>query len=243
MDSVGSLGAPLDWSPVEAPARIVLTGARVRLEPLDPERHGREMFAAQGSDADPDLWTWMSSGPYDDEHTFRRYLETAATGDDPMFFAILDEASEDASGVAAFLRIDPANGVVEIGHIWFGSRLQRTPAATESLFLLARHAFDGLGYRRLEWKCNALNSRSRRAAVRFGFSYEGTFRQHMVVKGRNRDTAWYAIVDDEWPPVRAAFEAWLAPANFDSEGVQRRSLGALRADLQLRVPGKNGERR
>ena len=231
MESNGSFGETVEWKPARSPSRAVMPGSRVRLEPLDPERHGRSLFAAQASDAEPELWSYMSTGPFADEEAFLRYLEPAAAGDDPLFFAIVDESSGIANGVASFLRIDPAHGVIEIGHIWFGARLQRTPAATEAIFLLARHAFDDLGYRRLEWKCNALNARSRRAAERFGFDYEGTFRQHMVVKGRNRDTAWYAIIDRDWPRIRAAFEAWLDPANFDSEGIQRRSLGELRANL------------
>jgi RimJ/RimL family protein N-acetyltransferase len=231
MESDRWLGEFLDWTPVPAPSRTVLTGSRVRLEPLDPERHGVALFAAQGQDADPELWTYMASGPYRDEDGFRSYLEKSATSDDPLFFAIVDQESGAPQGVASYLRIDPANGVIEIGHIWFGAALQRTPAATEAIFVLARHAFDDLGYRRFEWKCNALNARSRRAAERFGFTYEGTFRQHVVVKGRNRDTAWFAIIDKDWPVIRTAFEAWLDPANFDDAGRQWQSLEAIRASL------------
>jgi RimJ/RimL family protein N-acetyltransferase len=145
--------------------------------------------------------------------------------EDPLFFAI--EAEGAPQGVTSYLRITPEHGVIEIGHIWFGSPLQRTRAATEAIYLMARHAFDDLGYRRLEWKCNALNEPSRRAAERFGFTFEGVFRKHMLVKGKNRDTAWYAIVDDDWPAIRAAFERWLAPENFDEHGVQRERLGKL----------------
>ena len=230
-------GDLLNWTPRRPPSRTILPGARIRLEPLDPERHGDALFAAQGSGADPELWTYMPSGPYDDETAFRQYLDESASSDDPLFFAIVDDASGIANGVASFLRLDPAHGVIEIGHIWFGVALQRTPAATEAIFLLARHAFDDLGYRRLEWKCDTLNARSRHAAERFGFQYEGTFRQHRVVKGRNRDTAWYAIVDREWPAVRAAFEAWLDPTNFDRDGTQQRSLGELREALGSRTAG------
>jgi len=231
MESDRPLGEVLDWKPVPAASRTVLRGTHVRLEPLDPERHGAALFAAQGQDGDPELWTYMASGPYSAEATFGRYLEQSATSDDPLFFAIVDGESGAPQGVASYLRIDPDNGVIEIGHIWFGAALQRTPAATEAIFLLARHAFDDLGYRRFEWKCNALNSRSRRAAERFGFTFEGVFRQHVVVKGRNRDTAWFAIIDKEWPVIRAAFEAWLDPANFDAGGVQRQSLEEIRAAL------------
>lgn len=221
----------LDWKPVQAPSRTVLSGKRVRLEPLDPERHGPGLFTAQGTDSDPELWTYMPTGPYPDEAGFRPYLEKNAASDDPLFYAIVDQPSGVPHGVASYLRIDAANGVIETGHIWFGGSLQRTPAATEAIFLMARHVFDDLGYRRFEWKCNALNSRSRRAAERFGFTYEGTFRQHMVVKGRNRDTAWFAIIDRDWPLIRTAFEAWLDPSNFNQEGDQRRSLQDIRSEL------------
>lgn len=231
MEPDRSLGEVVDWKPVPAPSRTVLPGTRVRLEPLDPERHGAALFAAQRPDSDPEIWTYMAAGPYPDEDGFRRYLERSATRDDPLFFAIVDQETGVPQGVASYLRIDPANGVIEIGHIWFGAALQRTPAATEAIFVLARHAFDDLGYRRFEWKCNALNGRSRRAAERFGFTSEGTFRQHVVVKGRNRDTAWFAIVDKDWPVIRAAFEAWLDPANFDEAGQQRQSLQEIRASL------------
>ena len=149
--------------------------------------------------------------------------------DGPLFFAVVDVASDRPSGMASFLRMTAEHGVIEIGHIWFGATLQRTPAATEAIYLLARRAFD-LGYRRLEWKCNARNDRSRRAAERFGFAYEGIFRQHLVVKGRNRDTAWYAMLDGEWPVARAAFERWMAPENFNPAGRQIASLQELRGD-------------
>jgi RimJ/RimL family protein N-acetyltransferase len=154
-------------------------------------------------------------------------LDFAARSEDPLFFTVVKD--ERPAGMASYLRITPEHGAIEIGHIWFGSTLKRTPAATEAIYLLARHVFDDLGYRRLEWKCNALNAPSRRAADRFGFTFEGVFRKQQVVKGRNRDTAWYAIVDDDWPPIRAAFEAWLAPGNFDASGRQRRALAQFRS--------------
>jgi RimJ/RimL family protein N-acetyltransferase len=208
----------------------VLEGERVRLEPLDPGRQAAELFdAAQGDGADPDLWRFMGYGPFADVEAMRAWLETAAASRDPLFLAVVDRASGRAAGIVSYLRIEPEHGVIEIGHIWFGHTLQRTPAATETIHLLARHAFDDLGNRRLEWKCDADNARSRRAAERFGFTFEGVFRQHMVVKDRNRDTAWYALLDSEWPAARAAFEAWLAPGNFDADGRQRRSLAELRA--------------
>jgi RimJ/RimL family protein N-acetyltransferase len=159
-------------------------------------------------------------------------LAQVETSDDPLFFTLVGLPDERPLGMASYLRIAAEHGSIEIGNIWFGTPLQRTTAATEAIYLLARHAFDELGYRRLEWKCNALNIPSRSAAERFGFTFEGIFRKHYVVKGRNRDTVWYAIVDDDWPAARAGFEAWLDPANFDEEGRQRHSLA------ELRVPGR-----
>jgi RimJ/RimL family protein N-acetyltransferase len=215
----------LVWARAAPPERAPLEGARVRLEPIDPARHLDDLAAAA---ADDDLWDYMPYGPFADRAAFAAHLEAQATSDDPLFLVVVDRASGRALGIVSYLRITPEHGVIEIGHIWFGKALQRTPAATEAIYLLARHAFDDLGYRRFEWKCNAQNAPSRRAAERFGFSFEGIFRQHQIVKGRNRDTAWYAIVDGDWPAIRAAFEAWLDPANFDDDGRQRRSLAELR---------------
>jgi RimJ/RimL family protein N-acetyltransferase len=207
-----------------------LTGARVRLERLDVARHGDDLFAAGSRAAgDARLWHYLPYGPFDDDRAgFDAHLRGQAAAEDPWFYAVVDVTSGRAAGVVSYLRGDAANGSIEIGHIWFGAALQRTPGATEAIFLLARHAFERLGHRRFEWKCDAANARSRAAAERFGFIYEGTFRQHMVVKGRNRDTAWFSILDGEWPAVRAGFEAWLADANFDADGRQRASLAALR---------------
>lgn len=218
-------GADVTWRPAAAPERIALTGRYVRVEPLDADRHGADLYrAAHGPGADPDLWDYLPYGPYANETAFRADLIRQQASVDPMFFAIVDPASTVAHGVAALMRIDAANGVGEIGHIWFGPALQRSRAATEAIFLLAGYLMTTLGYRRLEWKCNDRNGRSRRAALRYGFTWEGTFRQHLVVKGRNRDTAWYAIVDGDWPAIKAGFEAWLDPINFDADGVQKRSL-------------------
>lgn len=221
-------------SPARLPDASPLTGARVALERLDPGRHGDDLFAAgAGAAGDPRLWHYLPYGPFDDDRAgFDAHLNAQSAADDPWFYAVVEGADPGpsrAAGVVSFLRGDAVNGSIEIGHIWFGAALQRTPAATEAIYLLVRHAFDTLGHRRLEWKCDAGNARSRAAAERFGFTYEGTFRQHMIVKGRNRDTAWFSIVDGEWPAVRAGFEAWLAPANFDADGRQRASLAALRA--------------
>jgi RimJ/RimL family protein N-acetyltransferase len=198
------------------PARVVLAGERVSLVPLDPDRHAERLFAA--SQGDPLLWAYLPYGPFDSLAAFREHLARQAASDDPLFFAVGE------AGVASFMRMDPPNGVIEIGNIWFGAPLQRTPAATEAIQLMARYAFDDLGNRRLEWKCNAENARSRAAALRFGFTFEGVFRQHMIVKGRNRDTAWFSLLDSEWPDVRRRFQTWLDPANFDADGRQRTPL-------------------
>lgn len=220
----------LNWKPARVPQREPILGRRVRLEPLDPARHGDDLYAAaQGPGADPKLWDYLPYGPFPERAGFDQYLRGIAKPDDPLFFAIVELASGTAGGVASLMRIVPGHGVIEVGGIWFGSGLQRSPAATEAIYLLARHSFDVLGYRRFEWKCNVDNARSRRAAERFGFTYEGIFRQHMVVKGRNRDSAWYAMLDGEWPSRRAAFERWLDPANFDASGAQRTPLRAAGA--------------
>jgi RimJ/RimL family protein N-acetyltransferase len=204
-----------------------MQGERVRLEPLDPAAHGEGLYAA-GHEGDPELWAYLPEGPFAVRGEFDAYLaRRAAAADEECFTVVAPRAG--AAGIASYMRISEEHGSIEIGGIWFGAALQRTPAATEAIFLLALRAFDELGYRRLEWKCNALNQRSRRAAERFGFVYEGTHRQAMVLKGRNRDTAWYSITDGEWPGVRAGFERWLASENFDSAGGQRATLETLRA--------------
>jgi RimJ/RimL family protein N-acetyltransferase len=212
----------LDWKPARLPKRVPLKGATVVLEPVDPARHAPALF--ESSKDAPELWKHLAYGPFATQDLFTRWLRDRAATDDPLFYALVDRAAGEARGMASYLRVKPLHGVMEIGHIWFAPALQRTRQATEAIYLMARHAFDDLGYRRLEWKCDSLNGHSRRAAERFGFTYEGTFRQHMVTKGRNRDTAWYSMTDGEWPVRRAAFEAWLAPENFDQEGRQRRSL-------------------
>ncbi len=204
-------------------AHRVLSGDRVRLEPLSVDAHLEDLHrAAQASD--PELWTYLPYGPFADRDAFAAHLTAQSGSTDPAFFAVVDAGTGQAQGVVSFLRSEPEHRVIEIGHIWFGASLQRTSRATEAVFLLMREAFDGLGVRRLEWKCNAANERSRRAAERFGFTYEGTFRQHMLVKGRNRDSAWFSLLDHEWPAVRGAFERWLSPDNFDAAGRQRTSL-------------------
>jgi RimJ/RimL family protein N-acetyltransferase len=226
------VGAPVEPLPSgRAPERTPLVGRHVRLEPVDVAAYGKSLYAlSHARPEDAALWTYLPYGPFPDQSAFASWLADRAASSDALFFAVIEEQSGQASGMTSYLNIVPAMACIEIGHIWFAPPLQQTRAATEAIFLMMRHVFDDLGYRRLEWKCNALNEASMRAARRFGFTYEGTFRQHMVVKGRNRDTAWFALLDREWPAVRAAFERWLAPENFDAPGRQRASLGALMPD-------------
>lgn len=209
-------------SPARPLSPVVLEGRTVRLEPLDADRHAAALFAAaQGDGADPLVWRYLAYGPFADAGAYADWARAAQASDDPRFYALVTEAP---AGVASYLRMEPEHGCIEIGHIWFGGRIQRTTAATEAIYLMLRHAFDDLGHRRVEWKCDAANARSRAAAERFGFTFEGVFRQHMIVKGANRDTAWYALLDGEWPNIRPGFEAWLDPANHDASGNQRRPL-------------------
>lgn len=215
------------WQARPFPPHEALAGRFVRLEPLDAARHGDNLWLAlQGPD--PALWDYLPYGPFAERAAFDAWLAGHAESRDPQFYTVIDLGSQRAQGLLAYLRITPKDGCIEIGHIAFGAALQRTPGASEAVFLLARQAFDGLGYRRLEWKCNARNARSRRAAERFGFVHEGLFRQHMIVKGENRDTAWFAIIDGEWPACRSAFERWLTADNFDAAGKQIQRLAALR---------------
>jgi RimJ/RimL family protein N-acetyltransferase len=228
MSSDLPLGPPLDWKPVKAPERVELRGAHVLVRPVDAEQDAAPLFAASHApEGDPGIWTYLPDGPYESIEQLREMLVFAQASTDPLYFALVRRGEEQPLGIAAYLRITPPFGVVEIGHIWFARTLQRTTAASEAIYLLARHVFDDLGYRRLEWKCNALNAASRRAAIRFGFAYEGVFHNHQVVKGRNRDTAWYAITDEQWPAIRRGFQAWLAAKNFDDGGRQIRALGQL----------------
>jgi len=224
------LGPKLTWTPVDRPAGKPLRGSHVLVRPVDAARDAAALYEVSHlPHGDPAIWTYLPDGPYDDPAHLGRMLAWAETSEDPLYFTLVRLSDERPLGIASYLRITPEFGVVEIGHIWFGVPLQRTTAASEAIYLLARHAFDDLGYRRLEWKCNALNAPSRRAAERFGFKFEGVFRKHQVVKGRNRDTAWFSITDDEWPAIRRAFEAWLSPDNFDRDGLQKRSLAQLTA--------------
>lgn len=229
------LGTPVPgWTPPLPPGPSEIQGRLVCLERLDPARHAADLHAANtASDA---IWDYLPYGPFADLADYRAWAEGMAGQSDPFFYALCDPVTGRAGGVASFLRITPSAGTIEVGHIALSPHLQRTPAATEAMALMMGWAF-AAGYRRYEWKCDALNRPSRRAAERLGLSYEGTFRQAAVIKGRNRDTAWFAAIDSEWPRLSAAFAHWLAPGNFDAAGRQRQSLSALTAPvLVMRDP-------
>ena len=213
------------WTTRQPVTNAPMSGRYVELQPLDPKAHADALWAAIGTPAD--LWTYIPIGPFADKAGLEAGLEWIVAQPTWDSFAIFDGAGGEGCGTASYLRTDAANGCTEIGFIVYGERFQRTQGATEAQFLFARRVFDELGYRRYEWKCNALNEASKRAAVRLGFTYEGTFRQHMVVKGQNRDTAWFAMLDHEWPAIKARFEAWLDPANFDSAGQQKKRLDEI----------------
>ena len=221
------IGPLVDVSPAKRPSRMRLQGKLVTLLPLDPVAHGDALYEATRGAAADQLWLYLFEGPFPGRADFDSHLRRAAASEDPLFFAILDRSSGTAVGYAAFMRIEPAHQVIEVGSILYTPQLQRTPLATEAMYVMARHVFEDLGYRRYEWKCNALNAPSRRAALRFGFTFEGIFRQHMVVKGRNRDTAWFSMLDSEWPARKASFERWLDPSNFGSDGRQKVALSFL----------------
>jgi RimJ/RimL family protein N-acetyltransferase len=193
---------------------------------LDPERHADDLWEANAADRENRIWAYLPYGPFDSADAYRKWTDGVAAGSDPLFHAVIDTATGKARGVASFLRINPASGSIEVGHINYSPLLQRTPAATEAMYLMMKRVFE-TGYRRYEWKCDALNARSRAAAQRLGFSYEGVFRQATVYKGRNRDTAWYAAIDSEWPELESAFTRWLDESNFDSDGGQRQRLADL----------------
>ena len=234
-NEVNSLGQPIgslvpNWQPVAFPVREEMLGRFCRLEPLDAERHAEDLYQANSLDQDGRSWTYLPYGPFASFTEYKTWLTLSAAGTDPLYFAILNRETGQAVGVSSYLRIDPNHGCIEVGHLNFSPLLQATPAATEAMYLMMQRAFD-LGYRRYEWKCHSLNAPSRRAAQRFGFSFEGIFRQAVVVKGRNRDTAWYSVIDQEWPALRTAFEQWLDPDNFDEHGKQKTSLATLTAGL------------
>jgi len=219
-----AIGPIVNLGPAKRPARVTLSGRRVTLVPLDAEAHADALFPlANGGERDR-VWTYLADGPYDDPQAFKASIAAKAKSEDPLFFAVIDNASGSPVGYQTLMRIDAANRVIEIGNVLYTPTMQRTIGATEAQYLFAAYAFDTLGYRRYEWKCDARNAASRRAAERLGFTFEGIFRQHMIVKGANRDTAWYSMLDGEWPDRRARLEQWLAPENFDGEGRQRTRL-------------------
>ncbi len=236
---INALGQPVgvpvpNWTPPARTSREPMVGRHCRVEPLEASRHATALFEAHQLDVDGRGWTYLPYGPFDSPVAYEEWVAQAAAKDDPLFWAIVDRASGSAVGVASYMRVDPTAGSIEIGHIHFSPLLQRKPAATEALFMMMQRAFRH-GYRRLEWKCNALNEPSRRAAQRLGLSYEGVFRQATIAKGRNRDTAWYAAIDSEWPELQAAFANWLSPENFDACGVQKTSLSTLTAPVLKRL--------
>jgi len=231
---LNELGLPIGpalegWRPPPPPAPRVLQGRWCRVEPLDAARHGPQLHAANSLDREGRMWTYLQSGPFTSLDEYRAWLELREAGDDPMFFAFVDAATGRAVGLGSYLRVEPGSGSIEVGHLQYSPLLQRTAAGTEVMYLMMRHAFE-LGYRRYEWKCDALNDASRRAAERLGFTFEGVFRQATVYKNRNRDTAWYSVLDSEWPAVERGLRAWLEPGNFDASGRQCRSLVACRED-------------
>lgn len=230
------IGFPLpDWTPPPLPSRETLVGQYCRLEPLDGARHADDFHAANALEPDQRGWTYLTYGPFVTAEDCRRWADATAQRSDYLCHAIIDQSSDKVGGVAAYMRMDPANGCIEIGGIKYTPLIAQQPVATEAMFLLMQRAFE-LGYRRYEWKCDALNTPSREAAQRLGFSFEGVFRQAVVAKGRNRDTAWYSITDREWPALQPVFAEWLAPENFDAEGQQIVRLSGLTEPL-LRAHG------
>ena len=219
------------WTPRPKPSIEPMEGRFVRLEKLDPARHADGLFEDSAQPDGEQRFRWLPNVPPTDRAEFRTWVAQVAASEDPIFFAVIDKASGKVAGRQTFMRVDTAFGVAEIGHIYWGPLVSRKPAATEALFLFARHIFDDLGYRRFEWKCDNQNLPSQRAALRFGFRHEGVFHQHLIVKGKNRDTAWFAMLDKDWAKLRPAYEAWLAPENFDAAGSQRRRLEDLRAEM------------
>ena len=215
------------WSERPRPSRSVLHGRYCRLEPVDPQRHAADLFAAYMDAPDARDWTYLFRERPETLPLFQEYLAGLAKSEDPLHYTVIDTAAAAPVGTAALMRIDPVHGVIEVGSIAYSPRIQRTRAGTEAMYLLMRLVFDDLGYRRYEWKCDGLNGPSRTAAQRYGFTFEGLFRRAIVYKGRSRDTAWYSIIAEEWPRLRSAFDAWLEPDNFDENGRQKRALKAL----------------
>ena len=229
---LSELGLPIGvavsgWKAVPHPPKTAMVGHYCRIEPIDVDRHAADLYAAYLHDTEGRIWTYLPYGPFREYADYQEWLERTCLGDDPLFYAIVDMSSGKAVGVASYLRIEPATGVIEVGHVNYAPAMQRTPIATEAMYLMMKRVFDALGYRRYEWKCDNLNARSMKAALRYGFTFESTFRQATVYKNRNRDTAWFSMIDSEWPSVKKAYETWLSPDNFDPEGNQRQSLMTL----------------
>ena len=226
-----NLGQPVgfvvsDWKPRQALSGETMEGRFCRLERLDPDVHASSLYSANALDVEGRMWTYLSYGPFATFESYRAWLDNNCRGSDPLFYAIIDKKTNKAAGVASYKRINPGNGSVEVGHLAYSPLLQRTPASTEAMYLMMERAFS-LGYRRYEWNCNALNARSWAAAQRLGLSFEGVFRQAAIIKGHNRDTAWFAAIDTEWPALRDAFLRWFSPDNFDEQGKQKIRLSAL----------------
>lgn len=225
------VGPPVPgWKGVERPPRTPMAGRYCRVEPIDPARHAEDLYQANALDPSKRNFTYLSVGPFDSFDAYRQWMTSARQSEDPLFHAIIDARTGKPVGIASYMRIEPANGVIEVGHLNYSPLLQRKPAATEAMYLMMQRAFE-LGYRRYEWKCDSHNAASRAAAQRLGFSYEGVFRQAGVYKGRNRDTAWYAMIDSEWPELNQAYSRWLDRANFDERGNQRLRLSDLTAPV------------
>ena len=213
-----------NWQPCQPPTREAMTGHFCRLEYLDVERHAECLFSAFSLDSSQRNWTYLPYGPFTDIKSFTDWLTTSCIGDDPLFYVVINQSNEEVIGMASYLRIAPTIGVIEVGHIHFSPKMQKTPMATEAMYLMMVRVFDELSYRRYEWKCDALNAPSKSAAERFGFRFEGLWRQATMYKGRNRDTTWYAIIDKDWSQIKAAYQAWLDPNNFDESGQQKSKL-------------------
>ena len=227
------LGPPVDPRPAKRPERVTLAGRWITLAPLDAKTHAVDLYRGSHGDAKREsVWDYLFDGPYRNLDEFEASLTLKAQSADPLFFAVVDNGSGRALGYQTFLRIEPLHRVIEVGNIMYTPSMQRTAGATEAQFLFAEYVFETLGNRRYEWKCNDLNAPSKRAAERFGFTFEGVFRQHMIVKGRNRDTAWFAMLDSEWPAIKRAHQRWLAPDNFDDKGRQKLRLGEFMAEAR-----------
>lgn len=234
MQETNDLGQPIgfpvpDFKPAPLPPRSAMEGRTCRVEPLDVEKHAADLFEANGTATDSRYWTYLPYGPFDTLDQYRAWIEGNCLGEDPLFHAVIDLETGKAVGVASYLRINPGAASIEVGHIHFSPKMQKSVLATECMYLMMARVFDELGYRRYEWKCNNLNEGSKSAARRLGFTYEGVFRQMLVVKGRNRDSAWFSLLDREWPAVKQAFQTWLSPDNFDADGRQKQSLSSLTA--------------